>query len=175
MALQNEYDAIVFETLELRKQYDTVRQDLANALYTNDASMRVIARLMKERDEAREALSSVHTSLGMPSSSGAHEDVEMTQAANHTMNSVTSLPVNVMEQIDSTATALTKDRRARIKRGGSEGYPTSASAASLQAQSPIPSEHHASSPGIAAIDTSADGALVPVSYTHLTLPTICSV
>ena len=61
MALQNEYDAIVFETLELRKQYDTVRQDLANALYTNDASMRVIARLMKERDEAREALSSVHT------------------------------------------------------------------------------------------------------------------
>ena len=123
MALQNEYDAIVFETLELRKQYDTVRQDLANALYTNDASMRVIARLMKERDEAREALSSVQTSLGMPSSSGAHEDVEMTQAANPTMNSVTSLPVNVMEQIDSTAAALTKDRRARIKRGGSEGVP----------------------------------------------------
>lgn len=83
MALQNEYDAIVFETLELRKQYDTVRQDLANALYTNDASMRVIARLMKERDEAREAHSSVHTSLGMPSSSGAHEDVDDTGRQSH--------------------------------------------------------------------------------------------
>ena len=72
-ALQNEYDAMVFETLELRKQYDAVRQDLAHALYTNDASMRVIARLMKERDDAREALASVHASLG-----GASGDVDMT-------------------------------------------------------------------------------------------------
>lgn len=144
----------------MRKQYDTVRQDLANALYTNDASMRVIARLMKERDEAREALSSVHTSLGMPSSSGAQEDIEMAQAADSAMTPATSLPVNVMEQIDSKAALLTSDRRARIKRGASQAYPTPSSAASLQAQAPIASGHRASSPGITAIDTSADGALV---------------
>lgn len=53
-SLQNEYDSIIFEMLSLKKQYDSVRQELASALYTNDAANRVIARLMKERDEARE-------------------------------------------------------------------------------------------------------------------------
>jgi hypothetical protein len=35
-------------------QADWCRQELANALYREDAATRVIARLMKERDEARE-------------------------------------------------------------------------------------------------------------------------
>lgn len=91
-ALQNEYDAMVFETLALKKQHDAVRQELAHALYTNDASMRVIARLMKERDEAREALASVHRSLGVPT-----DDVEMSAAGALPDDTVASIEAKASE------------------------------------------------------------------------------
>ncbi len=38
----------------MKQQYDSVRQELAHALYQFDAATRVTARLMKERDAARE-------------------------------------------------------------------------------------------------------------------------
>lgn len=61
---QNEWDALALESYTLRRQLTQTRQELSTALYQHDAAVRVIARLSKERDEAREALSgiSVHKS-----------------------------------------------------------------------------------------------------------------
>jgi pre-mRNA-processing factor 19 len=56
VSLQNEWDATMLEVFTLKQQYVTLRQELSNALYENDAAKRVIARLVKERDEARHAL-----------------------------------------------------------------------------------------------------------------------
>lgn len=54
----------MLECLELRRQSAELRQELSHALYKEDAAGRVLARVMRERDEAREALASVTATLG---------------------------------------------------------------------------------------------------------------
>lgn len=61
---QNEWDALALETYNIREQLARTREELATALYQHDAAVRVIARLTKERDEARDALSKVTVSAG---------------------------------------------------------------------------------------------------------------
>ncbi|KAK9365782.1 Prp19/Pso4-like-domain-containing protein [Lipomyces kononenkoae] len=51
-SFQNEWDALVLETLTLRQELHRTRQDLSTALYYHDAAVRVVAKLTKERDDA---------------------------------------------------------------------------------------------------------------------------
>lgn len=67
---QNEWDALALETFKLKQQLSQTRDELANALYQHDAAVRVIARLTKERDEARASLSRVTVSAGGGAANG---------------------------------------------------------------------------------------------------------
>uniref|UniRef100_A0A7S4HRY8 Pre-mRNA-processing factor 19 n=1 Tax=Odontella aurita TaxID=265563 RepID=A0A7S4HRY8_9STRA len=52
--IQSEYDALLLELYDARRALEETRRELSQALYQNDAAVRVVARLAMERDAARE-------------------------------------------------------------------------------------------------------------------------
>ena len=74
---QTEWDALALETFTLRKQLVETKQELSTALYQYDAACRVILRLQKERDEARDALSKLSID-GVKVGESMEVDVEST-------------------------------------------------------------------------------------------------
>lgn len=68
---QNEWDALILETYQLKQQLAETRQELSTALYYSDSAEKVIARLQKERDEARDALAKISITS---TSNGANGD-----------------------------------------------------------------------------------------------------
>lgn len=63
-AFHNEWNALALQTFTLKKQLNAARKELSNALYYSDASMRVAARAVRERDEARAALAQLAATSG---------------------------------------------------------------------------------------------------------------
>jgi pre-mRNA-processing factor 19 len=62
--VQTEYDALVLELFDTRKALEDTRRELSQALYQNDAAVRVVARLAMERDTARQELERWNASVG---------------------------------------------------------------------------------------------------------------
>ena len=98
---QNEWDALALESFQLQVQLQQTRQELSTALYQNDAAVRVIARLTKERDEARAALAQVGVT-GVDVANGDEMQVEST-----------GLSEELQQIIVSTHEKLSKTRRKR--------------------------------------------------------------
>jgi len=91
VTFQNEWDALVLETYQLKQQLAETRQELSTALYYNDAAEKVIARLQKERDDAKDALSSITIA---PLSNGQNGDSMQVDGQ--------GLPDNIVARIENT-------------------------------------------------------------------------
>ncbi|KAG8991093.1 hypothetical protein FRB90_001467 [Tulasnella sp. 427] len=102
--LQNEWDSLMLEFYTLNQQHQATRQELSNALYQQDAATRVIARLIKERDAARDALASVQATTGL----SAGQDVDMAEGQPES-----ALPADVMSTIEETNSSLSSLRKKR--------------------------------------------------------------
>jgi len=107
---QEEWDALALETYTLRQTLVQTRQELSTALYQHDAAVRVIARLAKERDEARDALAKV--SVGASSTTGGGDAMQIDS---------NGLPEALIARIEATHETLSKTRS---KRPIPEGWAT---------------------------------------------------
>ena len=74
--LQKEHDALVLELFDTRRALEETRRELSQALYQNDASVRVVARLVMERDGAREQLAAAVASAGAAGTGASAADAE---------------------------------------------------------------------------------------------------
>jgi pre-mRNA-processing factor 19 len=141
---QNEWDALMLETFTLKQHVETVRQELAHALYQHDAACRVIARVVRERDEARAALghtqNNVAVALGRGRQGASAMDTE----------EEAGISGSVIKKMQSVAKALSKGRKKAIKEAQAQVASTSAiKKYKMQATHPL---HSASKPGITALD-----------------------
>ncbi|KAG0656235.1 hypothetical protein C6P46_000391 [Rhodotorula mucilaginosa] len=157
--LQQEWDSTMLECLELRRESHELRQELSHALYKEDAAMRVLARVTRERDEAREALASVQATLGpgyqpaQPQAAGGQDtemDVEGDAAAQE------GLPADAKQRVEQTVAALSATRKKR------KPSPDAASVDEVKAFAQgtvIPSVHTTKPPGVSALTLAKNGEL----------------
>ena len=108
----------MLETFTLKQHLDVTRQELSQALYQHDAACRVIARLMRERDEARSALmalqqSGINTSISSTKLNG-NESMDLDRAEIDVVeNNNGGLGADVVGQINDMHKALSSTRKGR--------------------------------------------------------------
>jgi pre-mRNA-processing factor 19 len=141
---QQEWDNFALEAFKLRQELGQTRQELATALYQHDAAIRVIARLTRERDEARDALSKVSVN-GHGAENGDAMQIDQKAA----------LPDEVISRVEETKAGLSKGRKKRAVPGGW------ATAEQLQTYK-VAQEEEAiqATPEFLAVDTAGELALV---------------
>ncbi|WVY96673.1 hypothetical protein V8G54_028824 [Vigna mungo] len=118
-----EWDGLMLSNFALEQQLHTARQELSHALYQHDAACRVIARLKKERDEARSLLAQAErqypvSALNAPTANApvlsngkrAAEDEDLAPGAKKIHPGISS---SVISELTDCNAALSQQRKKR--------------------------------------------------------------
>jgi len=108
---QNEWDEVMLETFTLKQHLDATRQELSYALYQHDAACRVIARLMRERDEAVSMLTALD---------GNGKNSRVMELENEEIVTTKKLSSAVLAAIERKCQELSAGRRAKGKQAVAE-------------------------------------------------------
>lgn len=113
-SFQNEWDALALELYNVKLKLKTTQKELSTALYQNDASVRVIATLRRERDEARHALSNLSVSAPPAghSTSGGGGGGDAMDVDNGVLSA------GLAETVNRTKAELSKGRKKRTVAAG---------------------------------------------------------
>eukprot|EP00413_Alexandrium_margalefii_P031050 CAMPEP_0204561084 /NCGR_PEP_ID=MMETSP0661-20131031/32979_1 /ASSEMBLY_ACC=CAM_ASM_000606 /TAXON_ID=109239 /ORGANISM="Alexandrium margalefi, Strain AMGDE01CS-322" /LENGTH=506 /DNA_ID=CAMNT_0051568469 /DNA_START=37 /DNA_END=1557 /DNA_ORIENTATION=+ len=143
--LQSEWDALMSETYELKTHLDTTRKQLSHALYQHDAACRVIARLLRERDAAREQVVQLREQLqnSQPAAAGPAAGPEAPESE----QAETGLTPEIVQRMMEVAKGLSKTRKKR-------DFPNLAPIADVKrfACTGSHSAHQSTAPGILCLD-----------------------
>jgi len=172
-SLSSEYDALVLELFDTRKALEETRKELSLALYQNDAAVRVIARVVLERDMARRELTTMVSSANVTAPAAtvagadagnkrkrangdadANADAGGSPDANMDVDvvpqeedKVGAIPSGIQDQLKGKWKELSATRKAKTKQTGSYPTPDDISAYAVQKKS----YHKTSAKGISAL------------------------
>jgi len=146
---QNEWDEVMLETFTLKQQLDATRQELSYALYQHDAACRVVAKLMRERDEAVAMLTTLKANGNNSKSRPMEVDVEEAAATSKKLSS------SVLAAIDGKSQELSAGRKGRKAPEGTASKEYLSNISVIASHSP----HKSDKPGIncVAFKSYADG------------------
>jgi len=113
---QHEWDALMLEHYTLNKHLDSCRQELAHALYQHDAACRVIARLIRERDEARGMLSNTQENVAAAIKKVSAGPAEDGKPETGISGEAIKVMQNVARQLSKNRKKLIKDLAAEVAR-----------------------------------------------------------